>query len=98
MRRSLGLVSVSRPMRFLASLALPPLLQLPPGGPWVRGDWPAGEAATYTRAGTALPFVISELPGERAEAPCNGSVGVHGGRARHFLHLAAGAAALSVAP
>jgi len=31
-------------------------------------DWPAGKAATYTRTGTAVASVISELPGERAEA------------------------------
>ena len=33
-------------------------------------DGAAGEQhwATYTQAGTAVPFVISELPGERAEA------------------------------
>ena len=28
----------------------------------------AGEAATYTRTGTAVASVIPELPGERAEA------------------------------
>src|SRR6516164_3159359 len=28
----------------------------------------SGEAATYAHPGTALPFIISELPGERAEA------------------------------
>ena len=32
------------------------------------GDWPAGKTATYTRSGTAVPFIISELPGGRAEA------------------------------
>jgi hypothetical protein len=30
--------------------------------------WPAGKAATYTHPGTAVAFIISELPGERAEA------------------------------
>jgi hypothetical protein len=35
-----------------------------PGGPWRRCGWPA----TYTRTGTAIAFIISELPGERAEA------------------------------
>jgi len=30
--------------------------------------WPADKAATYTRKRTAVPFIISELPGERAEA------------------------------
>jgi hypothetical protein len=30
--------------------------------------WPEGEAATYTHTGTAVAFIISELPGERAEA------------------------------
>ena len=29
---------------------------------------PPGEATTYTRTGTAVASVISELPGERAEA------------------------------
>ena len=29
---------------------------------------PAGAAATYIRTGTAVAFIISELPGERAEA------------------------------
>ena len=28
----------------------------------------AWREATYTRTGTAVPFIISELPGERAEA------------------------------
>ena len=28
----------------------------------------SGEAATYAHTGTAVAFVISELPGERAEA------------------------------
>jgi hypothetical protein len=32
------------------------------------GGWPAGKTATYTRTGTAVAFIISELPGERAEA------------------------------
>jgi hypothetical protein len=33
------------------------------------GEGAAGQrAATYTRAGTAVAFIISELPGERAEA------------------------------
>ena len=27
-----------------------------------------GEAATYTRTGTGVAFIIPELPGERAEA------------------------------
>ena len=31
-------------------------------------DWPAGKAATYAHTGTAVAFIISELPGERAEA------------------------------
>ena len=30
--------------------------------------WPAGEAAPYPRTGIAVAFIISELPGERAEA------------------------------
>jgi len=30
--------------------------------------WPAGKGATYGHTGTAVAFVISELPGERAEA------------------------------
>jgi hypothetical protein len=33
-----------------------------------RCDWPAGKAATYAHTGTAVAFIISELPGERAEA------------------------------
>jgi hypothetical protein len=43
----------------------------------------SGKAATYTRTGTDVAFIISELPGERAEALlyCKGSVGAHGGRA-----------------
>ena len=33
------------------------------------GEGAAGQrAATYTRAGTAVASIISELPGERAEA------------------------------
>jgi hypothetical protein len=32
------------------------------------GYWPAGQAATYAHTGTAVAFIISELPGERAEA------------------------------
>jgi hypothetical protein len=31
-------------------------------------SWPAGEVATYVHTGTAVAFIISELPGERAEA------------------------------
>jgi hypothetical protein len=40
-------------------------------------------ATTYVHMGTAVAFIISELPGERAEALLyrNGSVGAHGGRA-----------------
>jgi hypothetical protein len=34
----------------------------------VKVRWPAGEAATYAHRGTAVAFIISELPGERAEA------------------------------
>ena len=30
--------------------------------------WPAGKAATYAHTETALAFISSELPGERAEA------------------------------
>jgi hypothetical protein len=50
--------------------------------------WPARKTATYTHRGTAVAFIISELPGGRAEAcrsplHCNGSVGAHGGRAIH---------------
>jgi hypothetical protein len=30
--------------------------------------WLAGKAATYAHTGTAVGFIISELPGERAEA------------------------------
>ena len=39
----------------------------------------SGKAATYAHTGTAIAFIISELPGERAEALlyCNGSVGAH---------------------
>ena len=42
-------------------------------------DW---RQATYVLTGTAVAFIISELPGERAEALlyCKGSVGAHGGR------------------
>jgi hypothetical protein len=32
------------------------------------GYWPPGEAATYAHTKTAVAFIISELPGERAEA------------------------------
>jgi len=44
-----------------------------------------GKAATYTRTGTAVTFIISELPGERAEALfiAMAAVGAHGGRAIH---------------
>jgi hypothetical protein len=35
----------------------------------VIGHWPARKTATYTRTGTAVPFIISQLPGGRAEAP-----------------------------
>ena len=31
-------------------------------------SWSAGKAATYAHTGTAVAFIISELPGERAEA------------------------------
>jgi hypothetical protein len=34
-------------------------------------DGKTGEAATYARTGTAVAFVISELPGELAEALFN---------------------------
>jgi hypothetical protein len=72
-----------RPMRFVASLAAPTVLRLPSAGPWSRRGWPAGKAATYAHTGTAVAFIISELPGERAEALfiANGSVCAHGGRA-----------------
>jgi hypothetical protein len=49
-----------------ASLAVSPLLRL--CGPWSRRSWPAGKAATYIRTATAVVLIISELPGERAEA------------------------------
>ena len=44
-----------------------------------------GKAATYTRTGTAVTFIISELPGERAEALfiAMAALGAHGGRAIH---------------
>ena len=42
-----------------------PLLRLRSARP---GCWPAGKAATYTHPETAVAFIISELPGERAEA------------------------------
>jgi hypothetical protein len=32
------------------------------------GGWPARKTATYTRTRTAVAFIISELPGGRAEA------------------------------
>jgi hypothetical protein len=48
----------------------------------------------YTWAGIAVAFIISELPGGRAEVllNCNGSDGAHGGRAirkriRALLHV-----------
>jgi hypothetical protein len=56
------------PEGFLASLASPPLLRLPPGKPWLKVRWLAGKVATYARTGSAVAFNISELPGERAEA------------------------------
>ena len=43
-------------MRFLVSLAASTMLRLPSAG------------ATYTHPGTTVTFIISELPGERAEA------------------------------
>jgi hypothetical protein len=57
-------------------------VRLPPAGPWVK-DWPAGKAATYAHMGTAVAFIISELPGERAEAlfVAMAAFGAHGGRA-----------------
>ena len=42
-------------------------VRLPSAGQWVK-DWPAGKAATYAHRGTAVSCIISELPGERAEA------------------------------
>jgi hypothetical protein len=51
------------------------------------GEGAAGKRyrAVYARTGTDVAFIISELPGGRAEGLlyCNGSVGVHGGRAIH---------------
>jgi hypothetical protein len=55
-------------MRFVTSLAAPTVLRLPSAGPWSRRGWPAGKAATYAHTRSALAFIISELPGERAEA------------------------------
>jgi hypothetical protein len=45
--------------------------------------------AIYAHTATAVAFIISELPGERAEALLfsNGSVGAHGGRAIQTLIL-----------
>ena len=37
-------------------------------GPWVKAVGQAGKMATYTRTGTAVAFIISELQGGRAEA------------------------------
>jgi hypothetical protein len=45
--------------------SLPPL-RLPSAALWSRCASPT--AATYARTGTAVAFIISELPGERAEA------------------------------
>jgi hypothetical protein len=56
-------------MRFLVSLTLSTAFcgcHLEDHGS--RCGWPAGEASTYAHTGTAVAFIISELPGERAEA------------------------------
>jgi hypothetical protein len=47
-------------MRFLASLVLSTAA--------TAVTWRTGKAATYAHTGTAVAFIISELPGERAEA------------------------------
>src|SRR6516225_3919207 len=54
-------------MRFLASLALSTAAA---AATWrtVGAVRLASGAATYTNTETAVPFIISELPGERAEA------------------------------
>ena len=54
--------SLSQPMRFLAPLALSTAAAAHLRN---RCDW---RQATYPHTGTAVAFIISELPGERAEA------------------------------
>ena len=66
MRRSLG-----RPMRFLASLAVSTSAGAATGRAMDQGA--AGKRvkqprATYAHRGSAVPSIIFELPGERAEA------------------------------
>ena len=53
-------------MGFLASVALSTAATA--DHLWDHGYWPAGKTVTYARTGTAVAFIISELPGERAEA------------------------------
>jgi len=53
-------------MRFLASLAVSTAAAAAIFGTMNAGQ--RGKAATYAHTGTAVAFIISELPGERAEA------------------------------
>jgi len=62
MRRSLAGVRDGR-YRFLTSVALSPAAT----GDHLRDRCDCRQA-TYARTGTAVAFIISELPGERAEA------------------------------
>ena len=49
-------------------LAASTLLRRPTVGSWVKVPLASGKAGTYAHTGTAVTSIISELPGERAEA------------------------------
>ena len=68
MRRSLGRCLRTSRYPFLASLALPTAAAAATWRTMGAVRLATGKAATYAPPGTAVAFIISELPGERAEA------------------------------